>query len=246
MAKLTPAQAFRALARHCDDLAAALEGEDGPSVHRDAKPEKKRPPAPTLDIAAVKALDAVPDREGLTKTEVKILTALAQSGRALTTVQIGTRCGLSSGTGSFAQAVAALRGDGYVVGPGSALGITDEGLEALGPFARLPDGQQLFDYWCAKAGGTCAKILTALQKRHRERQGPATTAELGHATGLSHGTGSFAQALAKLRRLELIDGGGSGMSLSAELQRASEITIGVFDRQSGQTVRVDRNGKVAK
>ena len=246
MAKLTPAQAFRALARYIDELAAALEGEGGTTVHRDTKPEKVKLPPPKLDLAAAKALDAIPDREGLTKGETKILTALAQAGRALSLPQIGTRCGLSSASGSFAQSVAALRSDGYVEGPGSALAITDDGLEALGPFARLPEGEQLFDYWCHKVGGAGGKILAALRQRHRERGGPATIGEIGAATGLSHGSGSFAQALAKLRRLDLIEGAGSAVTLSPEMQRACEITIGVFDRQSGKQIRVDRGGTVVR
>lgn len=238
-------QALRAFARAASEMADAYERELG---HRDTKPEKptKRVEPPKLDLAAAKALDAVPDREGLTKTETKILTALAQAGHALSAVQIGTRCGLSSGSGSFAQALASLRSDGYIVGSSSSITITEDGIEALGPFARLPEGQQLFDYWCAKTGSTCAKILVALKHRHRDRQGPATTADLGAASGLSHGSGSFAQALAKLRRLELIEGGGTGMVLSADLQRAVDITIGVFDRQSGKSVRVDRSGTVAR
>lgn len=244
---MTPAQAFRALAAYCEELAAALEGGGGPSVHAaEAKALRPKAAPPKLDLAAVKALDAVPDREGLTKTETKILTALAQAGVALSLPQIGTRCGLSSGAGSFAQAIAALRSDGYVVGPGSALKITEDGLEALGPFARLPEGSALFDYWCAKVGGTGGKILAALRQRHRAREGAASIADLGTATGLSHGAGSFAQALAKLRRLDLIEGPGSAVMLSAEMQRACEVTIGVFDRQSGKQVRVDRSGTVVR
>ena len=196
-----------------------------------------------LDAAAAKALDKVQEREGLTRTEVKILTVLAQAGRPLSSVQVGIRCGLSSTTGSFAQALASLRESGFIVGKGSGLQITHEGLQALGPFSRLPEGAELFDYWCHKVGGTGTKILIALRARHREHSGPATSAQLGSETGLSHTTGSFAQALATLRKLELIDGGGSSMTLSTEMQRACEITIGVFDTSSGKMVRVDRSGR---
>lgn len=230
--------ALRDVAKSFEALAQAYEAQE----HADVVRAKSKPaPAPKLDLAA--AIDSVPDREDLTKTETKILTALAQAGRPLTLAQIGTRSGLSSGAGSFAQAVAALRADGYAEGPGSALGITDEGLEALGPYARLPEGSQLFDYWCAKVGSTGAKILIALRQRHRDQQGPATLAQLGAATGLSHGAGSFAQALAKLRRLELVEGSGSANVLTPEMQRACEITIGVYDRLAGKTVKVDRSGK---
>lgn len=241
------AEAFRRLAQACLDVAASLEqAETDPRPVATAKATRGAISLPQLDANAARALDVVPEREGLTKGETKILTALAQAGRALSTSQIGTRCGLSSGSGSFAQSIAALRADGYVSGPGSAVAITDDGLEALGQFPHLPEGSQLFDYWCHKVGGAGGKILSALRRRHRERGGPMSAAELGTATGLSHGSGSFAQALAKLRRLDLVEGPGSGVVLSAEMQRACEVTIGVYDRQSGQTVKVDRGGKVVR
>ena len=237
--------ALRDVAKAFEALAQAYESQS----HAQAVATKRKPVAsepPRLDPAAAQALDAVPDRDDLTKGEAKILTALAQAGRALSTAQIGTRCGLSSGSGSFAQAIAALRADGYVSGPGSAVVITDDGLEVLGPFTRLPEGKQLFDYWCHKVGGAGGKILAALRQRHRDRGGPMSTAELGAATGLSHGSGSFAQALAKLRRLDLIEGPGSGIVLSAEMQQAAEIAIGVFDRVAGKTVKVNREGAVLR
>lgn len=251
---MTVQNALRALAIACGQLADALDDE--PIARRDVKPEKPRQnaatlvakpaivQAPKLDLEAARAIDQVPDRDGLTKTEAKILTALAQAGHALSSVQIGTRCGLSSKGGAFAKALTDLRSSEYIVGGAGKIQITDEGLEALGPYARLPEGRQLFDYWCAKVGGTGAKILVALRQRHRERLGPASSAELGAATGLAHKGGAFAATLTKLRKLELIEGGGAAMVLSPDMQRAGEITIGVLDRQAGKSVRVDRSGRV--
>lgn len=241
---MTPAEAFRRFGQAAFDVAAALDAAE--QEHRQAPRAAKatsRITPPTLDLAATKALDAVPAREGLTKSETKILIALAQAARPLTLAQIGTRCGLSSGTGPFAKAVAGLRASGFAVGPGSALQITAEGLEALGPFPRLPEGQALFEYWCQKVGSSGGKILRALRDRHRQQLGPASLAELGAATGLSHGTGPFAKTLATLRRLELIEGPGTANVLTVEMQRAAEVTFAVHDRQSGRTVRVDRGGK---
>jgi len=242
MSTMTIPEAFRALARYVDELAAALEGKGGPSVHREeaqaAKPRPTKAAEPKPAAPRAPALEPLPDRDDFTRTEVKILTALAQAGHALTMPQMGTRSGLSSGTGSFKQALAALRREAYVHSQGAKTAITDDGVEALGTFARLPEGEQLFDYWCHKAGGTCAKILGALRTRHRERSGPATADELGLATALSSGTGSFGQALAKLRRLELIEGGGDSMVLSDSLRNAIAPTISVFDTKSGKTHRV--------
>ncbi|HKY40727.1 MAG TPA: hypothetical protein VJN18_32555 [Polyangiaceae bacterium] len=245
----TVPNALRALAIACGQLADALDDE--PIGRRASNREKSASPSqtlriepPKLNLEAARALDTIPDREGLTKTETKILTALAQAGHALSAVQIGTRCGLSSKGGAFAKSLTDLRSAEYIVGGASRIEVTDEGIEALGEFARLPEGQALFDYWCAKTGSTGAKILCALRQRHREHLGPASGSELGAATGLSHKGGAFAATLTKLRKLELIEGGGSAMVLSSDMQRAADVTIGVFDRQSGKSVRVDRGGRV--
>jgi hypothetical protein len=198
-------------------------------------------------MSAVQALDAVPEVEGLTKSERKILVALAQAGRQLTASQIGIRTGLSSTSGSFSQALADLRGAELIVGPSSSLVITNAGLETLGPFARLPEGAALFDYWCQKVGGSGAKIMQALRQRHRDAPTKSVSAaELGELTGLSHTSGSFTQALADLRKLELIVGPSSGVRLSDEMREAAEIRIGVFDRQAGVSVKVDRSGRVVR
>jgi hypothetical protein len=244
------AVALRSFAAAAIELADAWDGQETSPGQHGVKPERaaKRPrvEAPKLDTAAAKALAEVPERDGLTKTETKILTALAQAGHPLSAVQIGTRCGLSSKGGAFAKSLTDLRSSEFIEGGAARIAITDEGLEALGPYARLPDGPALFDYWCAKVGSTGAKVLVALRHRHRERLGSGSAAELGAATGLSHKGGAFAATLTKLRKLELIQGGGAGMELSPELQRAGEITIGVHDRQSGKTVHVDRVGKVVR
>lgn len=221
--------AFRDLARACVALEAAFGDLD-------AEPAEPRPRQKPIPIPA--AADAPPKTRrksgDINGTDRKILTVLAQQGRALTTSQIGTLAGLSSGTGSFGQAVARLRASDYAEGPGTALRITQAGFDVLGPFARLPEGYELFEYWCGKVGGTAAKILRALRASGEDM----SSEELGEATMLSHTTGSFGQALAKLRRLELIEGGGDSMVLSDALRQAIVPTIGVFDLKSGKTHRV--------
>lgn len=235
--------ALRDVSRAFEALAQAYEaqGHAQAVVRRKAEP-KPDPEPPRLDLAV---LEEPADREGLTKTETKILTALAQAGHALSAVQIGTRCGLSSKGGAFAKALTGLRSAEYIAGGAARVEITEDGLEALGPFARLPEGAALFDYWCHKVGTTGAKVLGALRQQQRELRGPTSSAALGDLTGLSHKGGAFAAVLTKLRKLELIEGGASGMVLSPELQRAAEVTVGVFDRKSGATVRVNRRGAVA-
>jgi hypothetical protein len=69
-----------------------------------------------------------------------------------------------------------------------------------------------------------------------------SAADLGEATGLSHTAGGFTQALADLRRMDLVSGTGKAMQLSTDFKRALEPTIGVFDMSSGRSVRVDTKG----
>jgi hypothetical protein len=222
------AAAFRDLARACVAIEAAFGDLDAEPAER--KPRQKPLPIPAVDAPKSKR-EASGDLNG---TDRKILTALAQQGRALTTSQIGTLAGMSSGTGSFGQALARLRASNYAEGPGTALRITQAGFDVLGPFARLPEGYELFEYWCGKVGGTAAKILRALRASGEDM----SSEELGEATMLSHTTGSFGQALAKLRRLELIEGGGDSMVLSDSLLQAIAPTIGVYNTKSGRTHRV--------
>lgn len=181
--------AFRDLARACVALEAAFGDLD-------AEPVERAPRQKPIPLAVAEKPPRSREASGdLNGTDRKILTALAQQGRALTTSQIGTLAGLSSGTGSFGQAVARLRASGYAEGPGTALKITQAGLDVLGPFARLPDGYELFEYWCGKVGGTAAKILRALRASSEDM----SSEELGEATMLSHTTGSFEEAQPHIR-----------------------------------------------
>lgn len=253
MTKITPAQAFRSLARYCDELAAALEGEGGPSVHRDTKPESKPKPSVTErrdpDPEPARPSSPAPLLEGsgpgdgeLTAYERKLLTAMAQRGGALSALQVGIMAGVSHTSGSFVAALADLRRAGYVEGQSSELRITQTGIEALGTYPRLPGGDQLFQFWCDRMGKYCTKILQVLRVRHRQELGPVSAAEIGAAAEVSHTSGSFVEAIAKLRRAELVTGSSGALELSAELKEAVEIRISVFDRQAGKSVQVDRRG----
>lgn len=243
MKKLTTAEAFRSLAGYLNELAAALEGDGGPCVHGDAKPVKLDHPI----VKAPKAAPAVPvaagaDEPEITEYERKILTVLAQAGKAQSAAQVGLKGRVSHTSGSFVTAIAALRRDDFLTGQSSALKITDEGLRVLGPVPALPSGEELFTYWCEKMGAYCTKILTVLKHRHRQQRGAANSADIGEAAQVSHTSGSFVTAIAQLKRAELVVGTSAGFELSDEMKEAVDIRIAVFDRQSGKTVKVDRSG----
>lgn len=238
------AHAFQELGRACEVLAAALllgsydaEARTAPVEASPAvKPEPKARAPKQKPLNLLANDDAAP--EGLTKTQRKILVALAQLGRPVKMAQVGLFTGLSHTAGGFTQAVADLRRDGLAEGPGAALEITPAGRVELGEFAPLPTGHALFEFWCSKLGTTAEKILRALKQARQ----PLSASDLGDTTNLSHTAGGFTQALADLRRMDLITGNGKSMTLSPDFKRALEPTIGIFDTGSGRQVRVDVKG----
>ena len=116
-------------------------------------------------------------------------------------------------SGSFQNALSALRTAGYVEGPNTGvMRITAAG-EGQGPFPELPVGRDLRDYWLSHPSfGTAArKILAALF----ERQAGATADELCEATGYNY-SGSFQNALSELRTAGVLVG------KNTEVMRASD------------------------
>jgi len=177
-----------------------------------------------------------------TKTSRKILVALAQVGRPMSAAQIGLFTGLAHKGGAFAKALTDLRALSLIEGGASRIELTPHGRAELGEYAPLPEGHALFEFWCGKLGTTSEKILRALRKANHSM----SSAALGEATGLSHTGGSFSAALTSLRKMDLIEGGGSGMRLSADLLRAIEPTVRVFDTTSGKTTRIDATKGTAR
>jgi hypothetical protein len=231
------AEAFADLSDAClrvsEALLAAAKERPVAAATSDA-PARKRARQPAQPEAELSGL------ESRSPTRRKIMVALAQFGRPMNMPQLGIYTGLSHVTGSFKQEIARLRRDGCVDGPGSALVLTGTGRAELGEFAQLPEGSQLFEFWCSKLGGTAAQLLRALRKQ----QAPMSMAELGAAAALSHQTGSFKQAVAKLRRMDVIEGKGTALQLTSEIRRALEPTVRVFDTSSGQTHRMNTKGHV--
>jgi len=166
------AHAFEELARACQVVAAALLLRENTGEARAAPAEaspRVKPEAKTRapKQKALSLLANVEAPEGLSKTQRKILVALAQLGRPVKMAQVGLFTGLSHTAGGFTQAVADLRRDALAEGPGSALEITGAGRAQLGEFAPLPTGHALFEFWCSKLGTTAEKILRALKSaRH--------------------------------------------------------------------------------
>lgn len=140
---------------------------------------------------------------GLSECEHAILRVLVARGKPSTRAQVAILSEYSARSGSFAQALAALRDVGYMTGSSNALEATLDGRKIIGHVPPLPTGRQALEHWRVKLGECEGAILQVLAQAYpaevdRER--------LASSTGYSARSGSFAQALAKLRKLELVDG----------------------------------------
>lgn len=170
--------------------------------------------------------------QGLTKTQYRILAALAQHRKPLHKKEIGIITGLSHNTGPFNTALADLKELGFIVGNHGVMTLTQPGVDAIGDgFTPLPTGLALLNYWRDKLGGTAAKILTALKDRSLSKE------HIGEATGLSHGTGPFNTALANLKKMGMIRKSGFDFELTPEFRRALEPTIAVH--YQGKSIKLN-------
>jgi hypothetical protein len=139
----------------------------------------------------------------------RMMIALAQRP-GLNKQQLGVRAGLSSMSGTFGTYLARMRSQGWICDDGGEqIGLTKDGLKALGNYQPLPAGEQLYEYWRNQLGGGAGRMLEVLYRCYRCSgigNGSMTKEELGKAAGISHMSGTFGTYLAKLRALELITG----------------------------------------
>lgn len=140
----------------------------------------------------------------LGRAERAILTAAVQRlPRASSRAQLSVLSGYSIKSSSFANALGALRSSGYVVGSGDDNRATDAGVAALGAFDPLPTGAALVHHWMGQLGKAEASLLAVLVKHYpRDLDKDTLSAESGYSVSSS----SFANALGKLRTLELVKG----------------------------------------
>ena len=145
----------------------------------------------------------------------KILTALAQAGRALTNRQIGSRAGLATSGGTWGEAMALLRREGWISDQAVGKAITEAGIAALGDYTPLPTGKALRDYWIVSLKPLMAsRILEYLCSIYPR---DASNEEIGRTLGCATSGGTWGEAMSKLRSLELISGGRGCSTAAAEL-----------------------------
>lgn len=138
----------------------------------------------------------------LGKAERKILTALAQYPEGRQKTQIAILTGYSHRGGSFNNALSACRSQGYAVGSDH-MKITQEGIEALGSYDPLPEGEELFAHWMGSVGKAEKSILSVVKEAYPNA---ISKEDVAIGSGYEVSGGSFNNALSRLRSLELISG----------------------------------------
>lgn len=202
-------QAGIAAVEACRDVMAAMPSKDSTphlSPRREPEPRKsangKAYPAKTFS----QSRPSVPSdggTAGLDRCARAVLAVVAQRAPAPTTAnQAAILSGYSVTSSGFANAVSKLRTSGFIEGGRDALRITPPGSEVAGHPGPLPSGQALVDYWKGKLGRCEREILQVLV----DAGGALSKPEIADRSGYSQTSSGFANALSKLRTLELAEG----------------------------------------
>lgn len=135
----------------------------------------------------------------------RILVALAQvHPKGCERSQLGLLAGLAPSSGTFANYLSKLRSNGWIETKDRRHFATARGLESLGEYEPLPTGRALVQHWLNWLGnGGARRMLEALVDAGAEG---LRRDELAAAAGLAPSSGTFANYLSQLRRLELASG----------------------------------------
>jgi len=175
--------------------------------------------APQAPVVAVPAA-----QPAARSTSTSTLSTLGKADRAILAVlatygprthrQIALQSGYSGKGGGFNNALSKLRSSGRIIGGRDRIEITQPGIEDLGDFEPLPQGQALVDHWMGALGKAERSILAVLVDAW-----PASlsNAEIAERTGYEASGGGFNNALGRLRTLELIHGSKAANTATDEL-----------------------------
>jgi hypothetical protein len=179
----------------------------GDAAWRGYREAEKPRPAPRQIQPAFSHPRAPTPRErhqvALSRCARAILGVVAQRAPAPTTAaQAAILSGYSVTSSGFANALSELRTKGLIEGSRDELRVTTAGIEVTGPVSPLPSGEALVDYWKGKLGRCEREILQVLV----DARGALPKSEIATRSGYSETSSGFANALSKLRTLQLADG----------------------------------------
>ncbi len=140
----------------------------------------------------------------LSRAARAILAVLAQHPDGRTKAQVSILSGYSMKSSSFANALGELRSAGLAT-RGEPIRITETGQALAGDVEPLPSGEELLNYWRGKLGRAERSIFDTVLEVYPQ---PMNYATLSERSGYSQTSSSFANALGKLRSLQLIEGYG--------------------------------------
>lgn len=155
--------------------------------------------------------DPEPARTGtagtdMPKAERAFLTALAQSHpKAASRARLSMLAGYSPTSSTTANALTALRTNGYLDGRGDDMTITPAGFNALGAYDALPIGPELRAFWLNRLDGAEQAFLSVAFSYYPRA---VTKENLSREADYSATSSTFANALTKLRTLGFITGRG--------------------------------------
>ena len=180
-------------------IVSALHGSQAPAPRQ----AMKREPAPAPRPRAAPALAPQVNGEAkLGRAERALLAVLAQFPEGRSKAQLSVLSGYSIKSSSFANALGSLRSNGLADGR-DPITITADGMTAAGDIEPLPTGADLQDHWRQRLGRAERTILDVLIDAYPQA---LVKEEISERSGYSLTSSSFANALGKLRTLQLADG----------------------------------------
>jgi len=161
-------------------------------------------PAPEKNLPEILKAPRTKGDAKLGRCERALLVVLAQrKGERTTDVQLAVLSGYSRSSSSFANALGVLRSAGLARGSRGDLHVTDAGQKEAGEVPPMPQKRALMEAWCTKLGRAEAAMLRAIC----HAVGGLTKEQLAERTGYSLASSSFANAIGKLRGLDLVSKG---------------------------------------
>jgi hypothetical protein len=152
----------------------------------------------------------------LSKAARKLLVAIAQKGGRATDNQISIMSGYRLTSSTFANALSELRVAGLMDGPPDARELTHAGRAAAANVPPAPSGRDLLDWWATPGRlEKSERTMLALLFDH----GTLSRPELSTLSGYNTTSSTFANAISKLRTLELATGPDGGDLTIAEAFR---------------------------
>ncbi len=146
--------------------------------------------------------------KSLGRCERALLAVLAQRETTNRT-QLAVLSGYSQNSSGFANALGTLRSSGLAEGGGDAIRITETGRKVVGPVGPPLTGRALIDHWMRQLGKCERAVLEVILHWDLRMGGRVEISrdELAKLAGYSATSSGFANALGRLRTLELVQRG---------------------------------------